>query len=290
MGSKYLLLPQIKPYFPRNIGTFYELFGGSAVVSLNVKADKYVINDLSGHLYSLYDMFKNKSADEIISYCWENQQKFGFTCDETRRSVFVEKNKEPYNKCRDYMNSNPSPLGYYFLTFYSFCNQFRFNNGKFNMPAGNGYFKKDCEKPIRDMCEFFSRERVNIFNKSYDYFTEFDDNSFVYMDIPYCNTNAVYNEKREIAGWNEESDRAFFRYCEELNSKGIRWAISNVFCNKNIKNEHLIKWCEDNRWEVHHLNMSYGIHFHDSEYGNYDYNTDEVLICNYVNEDMNCLF
>ena len=54
MGSKERLLNQLLPLFPEKISTFYDLFGGSAVVSLNVKADNYVLNDLSKHLYNLY--------------------------------------------------------------------------------------------------------------------------------------------------------------------------------------------------------------------------------------------
>lgn len=41
MGNKFKLLPQMLPYFPKNINRFYDLFGGSATVSLNVKANEY---------------------------------------------------------------------------------------------------------------------------------------------------------------------------------------------------------------------------------------------------------
>ena len=288
MGSKFRLMPQIKPFFPRNIGTFYDLFGGSGTVSMNIKAKKYVVNDLSNHVYNLYNMFKTKSADEIISYCYEMRDKFGFSADETVKTKIAELNKKPYEICRNYMNENPSALGYYFLTFYSFCNQFRFNKGKFNMPVGNGYFKKECEKPIKDMCKFFSQENVEIYNLSYTSFKDFDEDCFVYMDLPYSNTDAVYNENRELEGWTEKNDYEFFQYCEDLNRRGIKFAISNVFCNKDVKNEHLVEWCEKNNWEVHHLNMTYATHWH--TFDDYVSNTDEVLICNYKLENSIFLF
>ena len=164
MGNKFNLLPQILPYFPKKINRFYDLFGGSGVVSLNVKANEYHINDLSTHVYNLYKLFKNISAEEIIDYCYENRDKWGFTVNERNKPTIARLNKEPFERCRDYMNDNPSTLGYYFLTYYSFCNQFRFNKyDKFNMPVGNGYFKKESEKPIKDMCEFFSKENVYIY-------------------------------------------------------------------------------------------------------------------------------
>lgn len=283
MGNKFKLLPQILPYFPRNIKTFYDIFGGSAVVSMNVKAEKYVVNDLSNHLYNLYDMFKHMSADQIIDYCYSKRDEYGFITTPDREEL--KKNKEPYNKCRDDINANPSTLGYFFLTYYAFCNNFRFNNGKFNMPVGNGYFKKECETEIRNLCEFFSQDNVSISNLSYDEILPEED-SFVYADLPYANTEAVYNDKREIAAWTEESDYHFFEYCEDLNRCGIKFAISNVFRNKGVENNHLKEWCEKNGWMVHHLNMKYAGHSFESA----NQQTDEVLICNYENKEMNCLF
>ena len=283
MGNKYNLLSQMLPYFPKNINRFYDVFGGSGVVSLNVKADEYHINDLSNHVYNLYKLFKETSSDEIIKYCYENRDKWGFSADETVKKEIARVNKEPYEKCRNYMNENPTTLGYYFLTFYSFCNQFRFNrDGKFNMPVGNGYFKKDSEKPIKDMCDFFSKENVHIYNKSYDEFdfNDFKENDFLYADPPYsAESNAVYNEVRDNDGWGEEQDIKFLDFCKKLDEKGIKFGFSNVFCNKGHEAIYLQNWCKENNMIVHHLNMKYASHGVDKNF------TDEVFVCNYGEED-----
>ena len=281
MGTKYRLLPQMLPFFPTHIHNFYDLFGGSGTVSLNVKADNYYINDLNIHVYNLYDLFKTKSAKEIIDYCYQKRDEYGFSINETDKKKIAELNKEPFQKCRDDMNKNPNTLGYYFLTFYSFCNQFRFSKNGFNMPVGNGYFKKESEKTIIDMCEFFSRENVYIFNNSYENFIDFNTDCFCYFDIPYSNCDAVYNEKRSLEAWGEKQDYEFFKWCELLNSKGVKWAISNVFCNKGQENIHLMEWCKKNNWVVHHLSMTYAGHSRKSA----NMTTDEVLICNYGEED-----
>ena len=277
MGNKYSLLSQIIPYFPKDIHNFYDLFGGSGTVSLNIKAENYHVNDLNNHVYNLYNLFKTKSANEIIDYCYKKRDEYGFSINETDKKKIAELNKEPFQKCRDDMNNNPSALGYYFLTFYSFCNQFRFSKSGFNMPVGNGYFKKESEKPIKDMCEFFNKQNVYIYNKSYEEFTEFETDDFIYTYIPYSNCDSVYNEKRDLDGWGEEQDYEFFKWCELLNSKGVKWAISNVFCNKGLENKHLVEWCEKNGWIVHHLDMKYAGHSRESA----NQITDEVLICNY---------
>ena len=110
--------------------------------------------------------------------------------------------------------------------------------------------------------------------------SKFDKNKdFIYMDLPYANTDATYNEVRDNDGWGEEQDYEFFKFCEKLNEKGFRFAISNVFCNKGLENNHLKEWCEKNNFIVHHLNMKYASHGVDNNF------TDEVLICNYGEED-----
>ena len=115
------------------------------------------------------------------------------------------------------------------------------------MAVGNGYFKEESKIFIKDFCNFMNRGNVYIYHKSYEEFTEFDEDCFCYFDIPYSNTNCCYTESsRDQGNWTEESDYAFFRYCEDLNSKGIRFAISNVFKNKGAENNHLKEWCEKN--------------------------------------------
>ena len=37
--------------FPTKINTFYDLFGGSGIISMNTKANNYVLNDIDSNLY-----------------------------------------------------------------------------------------------------------------------------------------------------------------------------------------------------------------------------------------------
>lgn len=106
-------------------------------------------------------------------------------------------------------------------------------------------------------------------------FSVLSKNSFVYVDPPYLNTTAVYNEKRAYGGWNIDSDYRLFKVLEELNNRGIKWGFSNVFINRGISNDHLIKWCEDNNWNVLHLQRNY------NPFSRGNSNNDEVYIYNY---------
>ena len=104
---------------------------------------------------------------------------------------------------------------------------------------------------------------------------ELSEKDFVYCDCPYSQTTAIYNEKRAFGGWDISSDYEMFKCLEELNSKHIKWGLSNVFCNKGKTNQHLIDWCEKNNWNVYHLNKTY------SALGKGNAKSDEVYICNY---------
>lgn len=45
IGGKYKLLPQLLPLFPRQIGTFVDLFCGGCNVGVNVRAERTIFND-----------------------------------------------------------------------------------------------------------------------------------------------------------------------------------------------------------------------------------------------------
>ena len=67
-----------------------------------------------------------------------------------------------------------------------------------------------------------------------------------------------------------------FNICDYLTRKGIKWAMSNVFENKGVANQHLIDWVNKNNYKVNH--------FSDFTYvscGKGNAKTDEVLIMNY---------
>ena len=51
-GSKYTLLPQLIPLFPdkSEVDYFFDLFGGSGTVSLNVDYPKICYNEINRHV------------------------------------------------------------------------------------------------------------------------------------------------------------------------------------------------------------------------------------------------
>lgn len=285
MGNKKKLVQKgLVDLFPKNINIFYDIFGGSGVVSLNVEANRYILNDRDSNLFSLYSMFKNFEANSIIEHIKHRISEYGLPTFRTKRNEThlneneINKLKNNYSSLRKKYNTERNVLDFYTLMFFSFSQQFRFNSkGEFNMPFGNDCFTDKNEEYINESIDFFKNKNTRITNYDFRIFSENIDRitvgDFVYLDPPYFNTTAVYNEND---GWNIEDEKDMLRFCEKLNEKGVKFGMSNVFNCKGKVNQHLIDWCLENNFNV--------FEFKSQVYcacgkGNSD--AKEVFICNY---------
>ena len=283
MGNKYRLINKgLIDLFPKKIRNFWDIFCGSGVVSMNVEAEMYVLNDRNKTILNLLKMFKLKEPEEIIKemefLIKEHCLLKGYSNKDTRvTEEYKAQSKKNYFAFRKHYNDEPSLLKLYLLTYYCNNNNIRFNSeGKFNMPTGSQYFNKERHtQKIKNGCDFFSKSGVILNNQDYKNlpFKNIGENDFVYFDPPYSNTLAIYNEQQ---GWRTEDDLELFKICEELNSRGVKWGLSNVFENKGSVNQHLIDWCKKNNW-----NVCFFEGFSYSSFGKGNAKTKEVYIYNY---------
>lgn len=284
MGNKKKLINKgLIDLFPKDINTFYDLFAGSAIVSMNVEANKYFVNDIDYHLYELYAMFKVFSDDVIIRHIEDRIDEYGLARERTKRNEYkdkekIEQYKAAYMKLRTEYNKyqGANVLDFYTLMFYSFSQQFRFNSkGDFNMPCGNDCFSDKNREYISNGTKFFKRDNVKINNGDFQKLCveELNKDDFVYLDPPYFNTTATYNENN---GWSEDDENALYSLCERLNENKIKFGMSNVFENKNVKNQKLIGWCNKNKWNVYTFDK-----FTYMACGKGNSNAKEVFITNY---------
>ena len=252
MGNKERLIKKgLIELFPNNINTFIDLFCGSGVVSLNVNAKNKILIDNDINIIDLINYFKNNNPNNVIKDVEEiinNYQLPTFSTDARKfkgdRNIF----KEKYNILKNDYNNSKSIKLLYVLNIFSNSHMLRFNSrGEFNMPFGNGYFTDKCKE--------------NILNNTYNELTtlinsDFRDinidllkkDDFIYLDPPYLNTDATYNENK---GWSINDENDLYKICEKLNNKGVKFGLSNVFQNKGIENKKIIQWCEDNDWNVY---------------------------------------
>lgn len=269
IGGKYRLLPQITPLFPSQIHTFVDLFAGGLDVSINVRAEHVICNDINYHVIDLYKYIQGCSINELLT-------KIEAIINEYELSKH---NREGYNKLRSDYNETFDPLKLFMLVCYGFNHQIRFNNnGKFNNPFGmnRSSFNANIEQHLKSMHDIIANFELHSAN-----FREFDLSfmkceDFLYADPPYLISCGSYNDgKRGFEGWSSEDDVELFDRLDYLNRRGIRFALSNVVCHKGVANEPLIQWSE--KYNVHHLNINYS----NSNYQAKSSVTEEVLITNY---------
>ena len=292
-GGKYKLLSQILPLFPKNIDKMVDLFCGGCNVGINVECNKVMFNDNNKYLVGLLNMFRKLSKTEIIQWIYSAIDKYGLSLvskngydyyDSESSKGLGDYNKFGYNKLREKFNKKLEKddeyyLMLYLLIVYSFNNQLRFNRkGEFNLPVGKREFNSKMKGKLE---AFIDRIKSSDYSFTVEDFRNislegYTDKSFFYVDPPYLITCATYNEQ---SGWTEKDEIDLLRYLEELDKKGIRFALSNVLESKGKKNTILCEWVNKNeKYRVIPLNYDYSnSNYHTKKDGV----TKEVLIVNY---------
>lgn len=292
IGGKYKLLKQILPLFPDNIDTMVDLFCGGCNVGVNVNANRIIAIDKLDVLINLMKIFKELNTHDIINKIEDNIRKFNLSntleygyeyYNANSADGLAKVNKSNFLKLRNYINNmtNKESVEYYILLYtliiFAFNNQIRFNSkGEFNIPVG----KRDFNRNIRNnLVSFIERlHTIDITFVCEDFinydFSSLGKNDFVYADPPYLITCATYNEQNS---WTKTDEINLLNLLDSLNSKGIRFALSNVLESKGKSNDILKEWSK--KYNVHYLNYSYN----NSNYQIKDKSNKsiEVLITNY---------
>jgi len=273
IGGKYKLLPQLINLFPKNINTFVDLFAGGFNVGVNVKANKYICNDINTYVINLFKKFREIDCEDILFKIYDNINKFQLS----------KTNELGYKELRNYFNKYHDLLDLYTLVCYSFNYQFRFNNNhKFNNPFGKN--RSSFSDTMKDNLIRFSDKlkTMNIEFRTNDFIDINLDNlgnqDFIYCDPPYLITTGSYNDgNRGFKDWKNKQDSELLDYLDKANEKGIKFALSNVIEHNGIINNGLLEWSK--KYKVYEIN---------SDYSNCSYHkkdktlkTREVLIVNY---------
>ncbi|MBQ9254174.1 MAG: Dam family site-specific DNA-(adenine-N6)-methyltransferase [Bacteroidales bacterium] len=277
IGGKYKILPQIMPLFPQKINNFVDLFCGGCNVGINVKAKNIIFNDNLNYLISLYQKFQNTETDNILNYIDKriSDLKLSLT------------NNDGYLTLRKQYNEHREPLDLFLLTAYSFNHQIRFNNKhEFNNPFGKerSFYNTRMKNNLINFLDNLHNKSVFFSCNNFDKFdfNFLSEDDFVYCDPPYLITTGTYNDgKRGFTGWNKEQEYKLLELLDFLDSKKVKFALSNVLTHKGKENTILKHWIEKNNYHVKHL---------EKDYSNSNYHTknkkinatDEILVTNYT--------
>ena len=173
-GGKSKSLSFIKEALPKKIERFVEPFVGSAVVSLNVEADTYLLADYNKDLINIYEVLKQQGK-EFIEYC-----KYFFV-DSNVKEVFYA-NRERFNSLP--FNEERAAL-FLYLNRHSFNGLCRYNSsGEFNVPFGK---YKTIYFPETEMMFFHKQsEKFQFLQCSFEeVFKKQRKNDVIYCDPPY---------------------------------------------------------------------------------------------------------
>jgi DNA adenine methylase len=272
-GGKYKILESVVTAFPKDIKTFVDVFAGGFNVGINVSAERIICNDQITYLIGLFQLFQKTEINELLKQIRGIIEKYQLT----------QQNKEGYYALREDYNKSRDIIKLFVLTCYAFNHQIRFNNShEFNSPFGRNRssFNSNIEKNLTQFCQALQEKNIEFSNVD---FMELDysflgENDLVYCDPPYLISTGNYNDgNRGFKDWKEKEEQELLGLLDKLNSKGIRFALSNVLYHKGMSNELLIEWSK-----------KYKIHYIDKTYSNCNYQfkernavTVEVLVTNY---------
>lgn len=268
-GNKFKLISDIKSTLPKRINNFYDVFGGSGTVSLNILgANNIYYNDINTNTYSIVNMLFKKDV-KLIDKIQREINEFNLE----------QRNKTSFYEYRVHVNENKTPLNLLTLSFYSFKNMIRQNSeGKINIPCGVSKFNDNSIKNINMMNERLKNLSIKRYNLNFDKFIDkvfkngLNENDLFYFDPPYAITTASYNDgKRGFEGWDKVSENKLFDYIREIDRRSAKFILSNVVVHKGQTNHPLYEFVNTHNYRI--INLK-------------DKGREEVIITNIYEKDL----
>lgn len=289
VGDKYKLIKEIKTHFPASINQFIEPFVGGGSVYLNVVANKYTLNDIDKYVIDIHKFLSSYIGKEsdFFERIFSIIHNYNLSCSYEKDIVPVELkqrykktyyahfNKENFNKLKtDYNHSKKRDVAeLYVLLIYGFNRMLRFNSqGNYNLPVGNVDFNQNVFNALSNYFNLNRTKTASWHNMDFKAFLnsiDFQNNDFVYLDPPYLITFSEYNKL-----WNEQTERELLQILDELNTKRIKFAVSNVTHYKEKENNLFIEWSK--QYNSYQIKSNY-ISYHDNTVKKFN----EVLVTNY---------
>ena len=220
-GGKRQLLTQLKPFFPKKIERYFEVFVGGGAVTFHIIKNykpKYIfISDINEELINCYKVIK-EDVEELIKLLKEYKKKH---------------NKEVYYEVRaedPRLLSDTSRAGrFIYLNKTCFNGLYRVNSkGGFNVPIGS--YKNPSivmEKELREISKLLKDVEIKIM--SFEEITKLTKKGdFIYFDPPYYPLKKGKSFTTYTAGnFLEKEQEQLKKVFSKLNKKGCKVMLSN---------------------------------------------------------------
>ena len=289
VGDKYKLIREIRTHFPNHINRLIEPFVGGGSVMMNVNANSFILNDIDSYVISLHQMLCDYVGreQEFFTEFYRIVDQYGFSISYRENSVpqelkraypktyFAKYNKEAYSQLKaDFIAGGQQDLmQLYVLLIYGFNRMLRFNKqGLFNLPVGNVDYNQNTHDALEDYFREMTTKRVDWYNEDFRLFLNginYEADDLVYLDPPYLITFSEYNKL-----WNNETERDLLTLLDNMNARGIHFAISNVTHYRGRTNTLFLEWSA--QYNNHPIKSNY-ISFNDNSIKQFN----EVLVTNY---------
>ena len=289
VGDKYKLVREIRTHFPQTINRFIEPFVGGGSVMMNVEANGFLLNDINSYVINLHKMLQSyigrekEFMEEIYNIIDSYKLSLSLRSDVVPQAMkkanpktyYARYNKAGYLQMKaDFIaKGQQNMMKLYLLLIYGFNHMLRFNGkGQFNLPVGNVDFNQNVQNALSDYFLLLSQKQTKWFNEDYKQFLggiDYEKDDLVYLDPPYLITFSEYNKL-----WNEDTERDLLALLDDLNAKGINFAISNVIHYRGRINSIFLEWSK--QYHSHSIKSNY-ISFNDNSIKKFS----EVLITNY---------
>lgn len=269
-GSKYRILKKgLLNYFPKDIDTFVDLFGGNGNVAINVDAKNIIYNDIIFYIPKLYNEWKNDNFENIKKYIDNRIKEFKLSSE----------NEKGFKEFREEYNKTKYIYDLFILVCYSFNYQIRFNNNQeYNSSFGKkaSTMNNNIIKNLETFIKTIQDKNIQFVSKDFRELklNKLTNKDFVYLDPPYLISCGVYQDgKRGFNGWNEDSERTLYILLDELNEKGIKFGLSNVLIHKGKENTILKEFIKN--YNYVDIDVTY------SAMGRGNANSKEIYVYNY---------
>ena len=238
VGGKRQLIPEIRKRLPKGVinRPYYEPFVGGGALFFDLQPKCAIINDYNEELINVYRVIRD-NPHELI----EDLKKHGNTAEYFYEIRAID--RQPFFNALGKIE-RASRIIYLNKTCYN--GLYRVNNaGEFNSPFGKYKNPNIINEPvIKAVSKYLNSAKIQICNVDYqEILKDIPANSFVYLDPPYHPISESSNFTGYVqGGWNEKDQLRLRDVCNILNSKGVRFLLSNsasafikeIYSNYNI--------------------------------------------------------
>ena len=254
-GNKNRLLKEIIPEILET-KTFVDVFCGSGVVGVNVFSKNIYFNDINEWATKILDTLYSETFENLVFEIEKRISKYHLTYSRKHEKGFYVEykheglskyNKQGYELLKDNFNETYNIIDLIVLQIYGFNHYLRFNkNGKFNVPVGKVDFSQSIYDDLKKFMDLIKSKKIVFTNKDFcDKSLYLNKDAFYYFDPPYLITSAPYN-----IDWDVSKETKLLLLLDELNSNGIKFALSNVFLSNGKTNDILIEWAKKYRVKI----------------------------------------